>query len=258
MTSILRRLRHTAVPTDLAAEHRGEESAQGSEQEKRALDRATALMDEGQIVEAEEELGQALATIGDRPKLLQGLAEVNVFRDHFGAALLHSEKAVALSPSDVGVLADHAQLLMRMGLYRLAMDFLLGLTGETAQDPLIRASLGRIYEDVGWHALAVDAYGYRKGLPQRARSSARGNWWRTGGPIGLLRKRIRRIDEEARSTWRFFTENLPLLDRFDRPIGFPAIWVRAKLDGYLQVLARIVVWWELFVCGLGGIARGLL
>jgi hypothetical protein len=247
----------TNVPTSTpspsaAAERTSAPSSDGSKpashedpEVKSVLEQISRLAESGRSNDARAALASALDSLGDRAALLARAAEIESDQENFELALSYSKRAVAASPTDPRILADHAAILEDIGLTREAVGFLSDLPESVSKDSKVRGALADVYSNCGWYALAVEVVGPRKQLQSKpARKAWRRDWWRSGGPVKILRKWVRTVNEKQRSTWEYYAQNLTLLDTFEKPCGFARVWTRAKLDNYLLEMARQSIWWE--------------
>jgi tetratricopeptide (TPR) repeat protein len=204
------------------------------------VDRSRELAGQGQTTEALELLTKALEEHGNNSRLLAGIADVEEEDEQYAAAISHYAQAVAASPEDTYCLRSYADALHSTGLNRQAIKLILDLPPAIQQNPQLRASLGSTYRGMGWHALAVNAYGHPGTLGPYSRKWRRQSWWRSGGPLRIIRERAIKLDESARSLWNSFSSNLTVFDSLDFPEDFNSIFIRGRLDFYLQRWALLI------------------
>ena len=210
------------------------------------LEQVDALVAVGESDRAREALMGALARFGPRVELLLRQARMEVDSDHYQRADACFQQATGLDPANPAVVGDYADFLVGFGMERQAIRILTSFLKEAGADPRVRTALGLTYQGAGWRALAVDAYGNPNDLESDAKRARRWCWWRSGGPLVFVRRRVRAVEEESRHTWFSWAENLTILDNLDQPKGFSAALVRGEVDGYLWRRALAWTRWQAF------------
>ena len=160
---------------------------------------AEKLIADSQYVDAAGMLTRALSVSGPSVVVLRRLARVERLQGQDRLALTLLDAARDLDSSDLDTVCDQADLLLELRRFRDAYAVLADLSETNRQDPRVRAGLGQVYHAMGFHALAVDAFGDARTLTGWQRSLRRRAWWRSGGPLRFLRRR-RASGEDALRT----------------------------------------------------------
>lgn len=184
-----------------------------------AAERAIDLALKERYDEARQVIGEAIEAYGRQPALLTELAWIEKFTGDIEGAYALYREALATEPGDTDAIDGYASLLMEQGHFRQALEYLTGLPAEVRDHPATRFRLNDLYTQFGWHAHAAEASG------KRDRS-----WWRTGGPIPIVRRRARAGEEQARKGWYRRSRNLQVLE-------FTA--ARARTDSYIRDRGRL-------------------
>ena len=229
----------TALAPAVQARSAAGASASEGEDLASVLQQLDALIEDRAFGAARAELDKAFKHFGERAQLLARLATVEYGDDLLEQAMATCRRAVKADPADPVVAADYCALLHALGMQRMAMDFIEGLSAELSGSPQIREALGTIYEWARWRSLAVDAYGSRHGLSRDARRDRMRCWWASGGPVPFLRRWVQDFDDRARRNWHLYSESLSTFDTLDQPNGFAAARVRGEVDAYLEAWALI-------------------
>ncbi len=165
----------------------------------RVLDEAQSQAD-GQ---ARETLQAAMADHGRHPLLLLELArtERRGGDDHTCAAL--AREAVRIAPEAPLIVADAMMELWLADYDADALRLLTDLDPPPAFEDSIalRAVLGGIAKYWQLWAAAVDVFG-RNGLEARRWQLRRSCWWRSGGPLGPVRRRIENAELTPQRIWK--------------------------------------------------------
>jgi tetratricopeptide (TPR) repeat protein len=187
------------------------------------LARVQQLVDEGRLIDAADVLVRALSPAGRNVVLLRRLAHVERLLGHNHVVLALLNVADGIDDLDLETKADQAQTLVNLRRFRHAITLLTDLPDPARQDRQIRAGLAEVYQAMALPALAVDAYGNKRTLWPWQRRARRRLWWRTGGPLRLVRRRRRRLDNAALREWP--ADASPLRDE---PTDAKALFVRVR------------------------------
>jgi hypothetical protein len=209
-----------------------------------ALQQLDDLTENRELGAAREELGKAIGRFGDRADLQVRLARIEEADERLEPAMSAYTRAVKTDPAAPEIAAEYCGFLHRLGLYRQVLDFIAGFPVDVSGHPQIREALGAIYDEAGWRAFAVDAYGPRRDLTPPARRRRLVCWWLSGGPIPVLRRRMRTFDERARRNWHLYSEPLSALDDLDQAGKFNTARIKGDVDAYLEYWAQIGTWVE--------------
>src|SRR5262249_29699531 len=148
-----------------------------------ALADAEKLIADSRHVDAAGVLTRALSVNGPSVVPLRRLAWVERLHGQDRLALALLDAARDLDSFDLDTVCDQADLLLELRRFRDAHAVLAELSETDRQDPRVRAGLGQLYQAMGFHALAVDAFGDARTLTGSQRSLRRRAWWRCGGPL---------------------------------------------------------------------------
>jgi hypothetical protein len=236
---LLRKARNQVERTDQPP------SAEQSDKDPKIQDILTRIEDltnSGKLIEARQ-LILTSRVYSQSADLLLELAEIEEDLELLESALSHLKSAADNNPTDGYTVSAYPDMLARIDMNRSAEAYIDGLSDELKQNPFVRWSLGDLYDDAGWHALALDAYGSARTLPKYARRRRRRTWLRTGGPVEAIRSRLRKMDEASRVRWETFSENLALFDSLDVTSGLSKEMAKGRVDKYLQLYAQIRVTW---------------
>jgi tetratricopeptide (TPR) repeat protein len=208
-------------------------------------ERVDELYDQDRDAEAKQEIVNALAVDGEDDSALFLLALHEAYReDDYASAVMHFERSIELDPQSSAGPRTYIELVQSIHLLRHALDFLSGLPPEVTKLPSIRSSLGSLYSQAGWHALAFDAYGGWIGLSRDAMRSKLYSWIRRGGPIRPLRLWIKKLNNDSFRLWKTWSTNLGILDTLDYPQGLAAEIIRGRVDMYIQSWATSMTRWD--------------
>ncbi|GAB3826771.1 hypothetical protein GCM10027610_008970 [Dactylosporangium cerinum] len=141
-------------------------------------------------------LADALRRDSTHPLLLRFAAGVAVSLDRLAPALALYRR-LAVDPSPVGLLIDQGNLLIRMHRLPEAVRFVESLPAGTARADGLRRVVASAYREAGLPTAVAGAYD-RRGI---VADWHRALWWRTGGPLPSLRRRLRRRDAETVAAW---------------------------------------------------------
>ena len=140
--------------------------------------------------------------------LLEQLAWALYYDDQEEEALRRIREARALEPAKSSLFDVELTILKFLDRYFEAFDVSDRYASSSAQSPEARASRGDLLDDLGFYALSWDTFGPADGLSAWARNLRRKQWWRTGGPWGVLRRRIRATDRSTLDSWKERAEDL--------------------------------------------------
>lgn len=164
-------------------------------------------------------LTAAIAAAPD-PQLVGELARQLTFTEREEEALAWLDLAAAADPTDVDVVDLRLLALTWLDRTRDALDTLEALPPAVRADPSIRDRESWLYARQRLWTPALDALGP---AATTFASQRRRLWWRTGGPLWTIRRRMRGSDRSAVEAWR--TGTLPLLSTLDSmvPVATPAM-----------------------------------
>lgn len=214
-------------------------------QSELAVTKANQLIKDGLLVEAQNELQKALSDFEEDVTILRRLAFVHLLREQYEQALRRMTQALSISPTDPEVISDYVYMLSNLDLEREAINYISNLSGDVLSNWYLRISVGQLYANVGWHALAVEAYGGSKGNILHFKRKIWHSWWLSGGPVSPIRRFVRNLNVDARRLWYRFSENLIVLDTFESPQGFALKRVRGQIDKFQQRWALYSAWLSL-------------
>ncbi|GIF50121.1 hypothetical protein DFJ67_3168 [Asanoa ferruginea] len=153
------------------------------------------LISAGQPLEAVDLLLRDGATTADG---LRSLARAERELGHLRLAAGLFAAADRVGPPTPTDAAEFVALLVGFRAFRRALAFTAKLPEEVRDATPMREALAETYRAMELFALEVDAYRHTVGPLQRVR---RRSWWRTGGPVGWLRRRRRSRDQAAEEFW---------------------------------------------------------
>ena len=212
-------------------------------QVKSFLSRANELIDQNLLTAAQDVVEEGLSVLGENAELLHRLANICMWKDHREEALGHMTRAQKISPNDPSIVSGYIDMLAALNLEREAINYSDELPPDVRAHTPVRLALGGIYASAGWHALATDTYGESKGYYTfYYKRRVWRNWWRSGGPIPQIRRFVRNKDNEARSLWNMYAEDLVVLDTLERPKGFTLRLVRGQVDRYYRRWSLYATW----------------
>ncbi|MFF5231699.1 hypothetical protein [Dactylosporangium sp. NPDC000521] len=213
-----------------------------------AAARAAAVL--AQARQAEERGGTAaaidiLATAAvatPDPQIIKELAGKLSADDRDEEALGWLDRAVAADPADVELVAARLTTLTWLDRTREARDLVDALPAATRATELVRERESWLNERQRLWTPALDALGPAATVPSWLRGRHRRLWWRTGGPLWVLRRRTRSADLGALESWRSGT--LPLLSTLDGVVAAATPAMRAVVDGNRLDHEVLTMLWE--------------
>ncbi|MDY7089698.1 MAG: tetratricopeptide repeat protein [Actinomycetota bacterium] len=212
--------------------------------EDRWVAHAVDLVSRGEHAEAFEALmeGGAVTSIGGA--LRAELAWVEASRGYEQAAVMHIQEAKELDPTGLSAVCSQIRLLTELGRFRDASVVLAGLPEVHRQAPWVRGEEAQLYRAMGLHATAFKSFGYPRVLGMEQRKNRRREWWLSGGPLGLLRRRASELDGRVLWGWRYLSQSLRLLETLPWPPGFKFASFRARVDLHHQRTALLTERWR--------------
>jgi len=148
------------------------------------------------------------------PDLLWALADVEFADGDPKTALCRLREAAQASGDKSGSASRQIRTLSRNRLRREALDVIESLDDDLRRDPLVRDATGEFFLARGCAAHACDGYGRRSGLPRSAKLYRRMAWLASGGPLRVVRRRMREWEEaKLLSTLRRTSSHLQHLDQ---------------------------------------------
>jgi tetratricopeptide (TPR) repeat protein len=186
--------------------------------------RVRSLVKDDHLWEATEALLQAVADIDPDKTLLRMLARIEYQRGRNQMALALLAEVGKLDPLDLVSVYERASVLVALGRHLEALATLESQPELTSRDRWIRVGLAKTYQAMGLPALALHAYGDPGTLRPSDRLARHRLWWRTGGPVWLVRQRMRDHDAATLRT-RLAAEPSPT---GDRPSDLNALLARVQ------------------------------
>ncbi|MEV0134391.1 hypothetical protein AB0H83_38780 [Dactylosporangium sp. NPDC050688] len=144
-------------------------------------------------------------------------------------ALTWLDRVAATDPPDVDVTDGRLLALTWLDRTRDALATLEALPPAVRAAPAIRVRESWLYERNRLWTPALDALGPAATMPPWLRGTHRQLWWRTGGPLWMIRRRMRAYDAQALSAWRSGT--VPLLSTLDGLVPSVTPAMRTVVDG---------------------------
>ncbi|MEU8246140.1 hypothetical protein [Nonomuraea sp. NPDC048916] len=187
-------------------------------------DRRAAVVDEALTAFPGSRQAEALA------ELANALEKIGEVED----AVRLRDRSLQLA-SDDGVVEAQAAALRSLDRYGAARRLLRGHPGTSGS--LARA-MRELNADLGMHALVAAGFGESPGLTRAERAQRRRSRWRSGGPVGRLRRARRDYELQVLWRWENWTYNLALLGSLDGLTRQEAEVVRAENENYLLAWAR--------------------
>lgn len=184
----------------------------------------------------------AAATVDPDPQVVKELALQLSFADREEEALTWLERAATADPNDVDVVDGRLMALTWLDRTRDALDTLEALPPAVRAAPAIRSRESWLYERQRLWASALDTLGPAATTPPWHRRTRRQLWWRTGGPLWTLRRRVRDSDEQALAAWRSGT--LPLLSTLDSTVPAATPAMRTIVDSNRLNHEMLTMLWE--------------
>src|ERR1700733_11528919 len=142
---------------------------------------ADHLEDVGRLSDARDFLRAALDRHGDVTQIMVRLAEVEHDDGHPAQAVEILSKALSEHPGDLLASRTLAEMLLTEGRAGEAAAVIEGLPGTVAAE--LGELAGRVYQALGQHAKAADAFSRCESLSRWGRRQRRWSWWRSGGPF---------------------------------------------------------------------------
>ncbi|MEV4516966.1 hypothetical protein AB0K00_49440 [Dactylosporangium sp. NPDC049525] len=187
-------------------------------------------------------LAAATAAGAPDPYVMRDLAERLFLDDREEAALAWFDRVVAADPSDLDAVYGRLGALTWLDRTRDALEVLDALPPEVRGAAAIRSRESWLYERQRFWTPALDAIGPGATAPHWLRSAQRRLWWRTGGPLWTIRRRMRDSDQRALDAWR--SETLPLLSTLDRVVPGVTPGMRTVVDSHALDHAMLTLLWE--------------
>ena len=147
----------------------------------RACAWADELENSGRIGEARQTLRHALDRLGDETQLMTRLAMLERDNGHSAQAIELLDKVLSERPGDWTAGSCLARILLAEGKTNEAGAVIAALPRQVGGESGELA--GEIFQALGQHALAVEAFGIPPSLSPRGRRLRRRSWWACGGPI---------------------------------------------------------------------------
>ncbi|WP_238013118.1 tetratricopeptide repeat protein [Dactylosporangium sp. AC04546] len=168
-------------------------------------------------------------------------AELELGLPDAAAALLRT--AHRADPDDLPtVLALLRALYWR---YRDSLALIDALPPADRRHEAVRSAEADIRARMGLPATALAALGDRRALDGWDRRVHRRLWWRTGGPLWFVRRRMLRHEEQVVADWEWRALRLAAFDAPGWPADFDPAPIRAVLEGLHLTWARSVAsWWR--------------
>ncbi|MEU0558793.1 hypothetical protein [Dactylosporangium sp. NPDC006015] len=205
---------------------------------------AAGVLDRAQRAEARAGQPAAidvLAAGGQDPQLVKELAVRLFLDDREEETLARLDDVVAADPDDIDVVDGRVAALAWLGRPRTAVELLEATAPAVRATFPVREQESTLFEQYRLWALALDAIGPAATVPQRLRARRRALWWRTGGPLWMVRRRMRGGDRAALAAWR--TGTVPLLSTLDVSVPAADPAARSILDSYaLDVETATLLW----------------
>ncbi|MET7401429.1 hypothetical protein ABZS66_48905, partial [Dactylosporangium sp. NPDC005572] len=157
------------------------------------------------------------------------------------AALLRA--AHGADPDDLPTVL--ALLRVLYGRHRESLAVIDALPPADRHHDAVRSAEADIRARMGLPATALAALGDQRALDDWDRSLHRRLWWRTGGPLWFVRRRMLRHEEQVLADWEWRALRLEAFDAPGWPADFDPAPIRAVLDGFHLTWARSVAsWWR--------------
>ncbi|MDG6108515.1 hypothetical protein Daura_14735 [Dactylosporangium aurantiacum] len=205
------------------------------------LDRARRA-DEGDSPATTVDVLAAAAAADPDPQVVKELALQLSFADREEEALTWLDRVAATDPADVDVTDGRLLALTWLDRTRDALRTLEALPPAVRAAPAIRARESLLYDRILLRTRALDALGPAATVPPWMRGNHRQLWWRTGGPLWMVRDRMRRTDAQALAAWRFGT--VPLLSTLDSLVPSVTPAMRTLVDGGRLYHETLTMLWE--------------
>jgi tetratricopeptide (TPR) repeat protein len=175
------------------------------------------------------------------PHLVKDLALRLYLDDREEESLAWIDQAVTAGPTDVEALEGRLAALVWLDRTREAQETLAAMPPAVRVTPAIRAQESWLYERQRLWTAALDAIGPAVTTPAWHRPARRRLWWRTGGPLWMIRNRMRDSDSAALASWRSGT--LPLLSTLDGVVPSATPAERTVVDAHaLEQETRTMLW----------------
>ncbi|MET7418780.1 hypothetical protein [Dactylosporangium sp. NPDC005555] len=149
-------------------------------------------------------------------------------------ALVRAGELAATDPNDVDGVTERIMTLHWLGRTREALDLIAAQPAAVRAAPCVREPRSYLYERHRLPVLALDAIGAGPTASAWQRGRRRLLWWATGGPLWMIRRRMRDADRAALASWQ--ADALPLLSTLDATVPSATAAMRAVVDR--QVLDR--------------------
>ncbi|MEV4141550.1 hypothetical protein AB0J72_56510 [Dactylosporangium sp. NPDC049742] len=196
---------------------------------------------------AEERAGRdaaidVLAAGGQDPQIVKELAVQLFLADREDETLARLDDLAASHPDDIDVVDGRVAALTWLDRPRAVVELLEAAAPAIRATPLVREREAAFFAYYRLRVLALDAIGPAPTTPQWSRGRRRALWWRTGGPLWMVRQRMRDTDRAALAAWRRGVA--PLLSTLDAvvPAADPA--ARSVVDGHALDVETVTLWWQ--------------
>jgi hypothetical protein len=206
------------------------------------IQRSSALIDQGDLLEAADVVAKAVAEVPRSGDLRRYLANIEWQLGHNKKADELLKSADTVEAGSLQTVRDRMALCADAEWFRAGLALYAELPAMARRDPFVRADLGDLYAAMGLPALAHDAYPHPGWFGRRRR---RRQWGRSGGPLWFARRLEHRFEERVQQRWRRWAENLRVLNEMPWPSDFDPAEIRNATDGYIQHWAMLVGRWLL-------------